>query len=169
MANYPQKVDGTAQVWKSSGGDHVITCTSLGAGSGRQGDKSTTFADGTLGNPIEYRIKLVMQFTAAPTDGKEVEVWVGQSSSGTAGTDNPGALTGADGTYTVSERFQLNYAGSLIASNAIGIGVQQQAEFVVPRLELFLSPLVFNNADQAFDATALHTVLTITPVYWKIV
>lgn len=168
MSSYPQKVDGTAQTWQSSGGTNVITCTSLAAGSAEQGAKSATFNDGTLGNPIEYRVKLVMQFTAAPTDGKEVEVWLGQSSSATAGTDNPGGMTGTDTSYTVSRRFQLQYAGSLIGSNSIGTGVQQQSEFVVPRLELYLCPLIFNNADQAFDATALHTVLTITPVFWKI-
>lgn len=167
-STFPQKVDGTAQTWQSSGGTNVITCTSLAAGSAEQGAKSGTFNDGTLGNPIEYRIKLVMQFTAAPTDGKEVEVWIGQSSSSVAGTDNPGGLTGADASYVVSKRFQLDYAGSLIASNSIGTGVQQQSEFIVPRKELFLSPVIFNNADQAFDATALHTVLTITPVFWKI-
>ncbi len=167
-AVYPQKVDGTAQTWMSSTGTNVITCTSLASGSGQQGAKSGTFADGTLGNPIEYRIKLLMQFTSAPTDGKEVEVWLGQSSSGTAGTDNPGGLSGTDATYTVSRRFQLQYCGSLIASNSIGTGAQQESEFVVPRLELFLAPLIFNNADVAFDATALHTVLTITPVFWKI-
>lgn len=167
-STFPQKVDGTAQTWQSSGGTNVITCTSLAAGAARQGAKSGTFADGTLGNPIEYRVKLVMQFTAAPTDGKEVEVWLGQSSSGTAGTDNPGGLSGTDAAYTITQRFQLQYAGSLVGSNAIGTGVQQQSEFVVPRLELFLAPVIFNNADQAFDATALHTILTITPVFWKI-
>ena len=168
MASYPQKVDGTSQTWQSSGGTNVITCTSLAAGSGQQGAKSGTFNDATLGNPIEYRIKLLMQFTSAPTDGKEVEVWIGQSSSATAGTDNPGGLTGSDGSYTVSRRFQLDFPGSLIASNSIGTGVQQQSELILPRKGLYLIPMIFNNADVAFDGTALHTVLTITPVFWKI-
>jgi hypothetical protein len=172
VATYPQKVDGTPQTWASSGGSQVITCTSLAAAAARQGAKSSTFNDGTLGNPIEYRIKLIMQFTSAPTASGTVDVYFGQSSSATAGTDNPGGLSGSDaavtGAVATDTSPQMDPAGSLVASNGIGTGVQQQSEFVIPRKGLYLCPLIVNNASQAFDSTALHTVLTVTPVFWKI-
>lgn len=170
MSSFPQKVDGTAQTWSSSGATNVITCTSLAASGGaRMGAKSATFNDGTLGNPIEYKVKVSLKAAVAMTAGKLIDIYLAQSSSGTAATDNPGGVTGSDAAFgNVDQAPQLDYAGSLVASNALGTGLQQQSELIVPRKELFISPVVINNGDQALSATGTDFTLTITPVFWKI-
>lgn len=164
-------VAGTPIVWKSSGGDKAITCTSLAAGASRQGAKSGTLVVAPPGGstavlPDFLVFILQLQFTSAPTAGGEVQLLLGFSDSATAGTDNPGGLTGTDAAGPNADVFpQLVFAGSLIASNNLGTGVQLQYLSPVPPLDAYVSPVIFNNASQAFDATAGHTILTMIPYY----
>ena len=171
---------GSVSTWTSAGGSGIggaITCTSLAAGSARQGAKSTTTIvappnGGTNAVPPDFlSVQLTMQFTSAPTAGGAVSVYFGVSPSATAGTSNPGGLSGADAAVSNIDVFpQLLGAGTLWASNSIGTGVQQQSPvpFVNPdpSNSPYLLPVIYNNASVAFDATAAHTVLTVVP-YWR--
>lgn len=164
---------GTPITWASSGGSKVITCTSL-AGTGttaaaRQGDKSATLVDGTKGLPELLEVMLTMKFTSAPTAGGFVALYFGESDSSTAGTGNPGTLTGADGSLSNPSEIvaMCNLVGNLIASNAIGTGTQQQRFIYAPTCA-YIIPVIYNQASPAFSSTALDTLLTVTPYYRKI-
>ncbi len=60
---------------------------------------------------------------------------------------------------------QLVFAGSVVVSNNLGTGVQLAYLAKVPPQDAYVSPVIFNNSNQAFDATALHTILTLVPYY----
>lgn len=175
-------VAGTAFVWNSaggSGGGGHITCTSLAAGTGssttglRQGDKSTTFIvappNGTAAVlPAFLQVWLSATMVSAPAAGGEINVRAGFSDSGTAATDNPAGLTGADGTGPNYDTLpQLADCGSVIASANITGNVMQQYLSRVPPLDAFLSPVIYNNMSVAFDATAAHTTLKFIPYWWQ--
>jgi len=164
-------IKGTDIVWKSSGGDKAITCTSLAAGSSRLGDKSATLLVAPPGLsttvlPDYLEFKLLCQFTSAPTAGGEVGLYLAWSDSATAGTNNPAGTAGADAAGPNTDTFgQLAFVGSLIASNNLGTAVQGPVSLWAVPKDYYFSPLIYNNASVAFDATALHTVLTCTPWY----
>lgn len=81
-----------------NGGDAGITLASLAAGSWRQFAKLDLFGAGSpFPAEIEFRVQAAP--TAAPTAGGTVRLLFGFSSSGTAATDNPAGLSGADGAY----------------------------------------------------------------------
>ncbi len=81
-----------------NGGDAGITLASLAAGSWRQFAKLDLFGAGTP-FPAEIEFRIQAKPTSAPTAGGLVQLFFGFSSSGTAGTDNPAGLGGADGAY----------------------------------------------------------------------
>lgn len=174
---------GSVSTWTSAGGSGIggtITCTSLASGSSRQGVKSATSIvappnGGTNAVPPDYfAVLLVMQYAVAPTDAGTVDLYFGFSSSATAGTSNPGGLTGTDaaGPTAAGDLGQLAFPGSLVASNARGTGVQLGNPVVLvnpdPVNSPYLLPVILNNSNggQAFDSTAAHTTLTVVP-YWR--
>lgn len=167
MPSYPQLVAGTAKTWRNTGGDYALTLTSLASSStaGREGAKGDFF-DATYGLPELVVWTLETKMTSAPTDGNVVELWVGESTSATAGTGNPGGLTGADAAVTNADqrRRQCNLAGSLSLSNNVGTGAQRQHFTYFPSLR-YLVPLVFNNSGTALSGTAGDHILTGTPFY----
>src|SRR4051812_20092213 len=93
---YSDRVAGTPYTWQSTGGDKAITLTSLTNGSAREGDKSGSIVDGTKGLPEYVEFRLESAVGSAATTGKEINLFIGESDNATAGTDNPGNLTGAD-------------------------------------------------------------------------
>ncbi len=165
-------VAGTPLTWKSSGGTYVITCTSLAAGASRQGVKSATLIIAPPGGatavlPDYLQFILQVQMVSAPTAGKEVDLYLGFSDSATAGTDNPGGLTGTDAAGPNADVFgQLVFAGAVVLSNNLSTGVQLAYMAKTPPLDAYVCPVIVNNADVNFDATALHTILTMVP-YWR--
>ena len=145
----------------------TITLTSLATvttGNAREGVKID------FGSPRANRwlARLQTKFATAPTAAKTIEVWMGYSASSTAGTGNPGNLTGADTTWAgyttdpAQARFQLRRVGQFVASATTVAQVQDIAVFC-PELQYGV-PLVLNYADQALSSTAGDHVLTFTPI-----
>lgn len=165
-------VAGTPLTWKSSGGTYAITCTSLAAAASRQGVKSATLviappsgATATLPDFLQFILQV--QYTSAPAAGGEAQLLLGFSDSATAGTDNPGGLTGTDAAGPNADVFsQLIFAGAIVLSNNLGTGVQLAYMTPIVPLDAYVSPVIFNNGSVAFDATAGHTLLTMVP-YWR--
>lgn len=161
---------GSAITWKSSGGTYAITCTSLAAAAIRQGVKSATLIAAPPGLstavlPDWLEIEFYVQMTSAPAAGGEVNLFLGFSDSATAGTDNPAGLSGTDATGpNVDTLGQLEFAGAIVLSNNLGTGVQL-ARFTVRPLDQYVIPVVYNNGSVALDATALHTLIQVTPAY----
>jgi hypothetical protein len=69
----------------------------------------------------KYNVRLRNKFASGPTAGNTMKVWVGFSSSATAGTDNSGNCTGTNTSYTgysggsaAQSVLQLDFVGQLI-------------------------------------------------------
>jgi hypothetical protein len=157
---------GTAVTWTSSGGDRVLTLTSLADGAGREGDKSASWVDGTKGLPELIEVRFEAAVASAATAGKEVELYVGESDSATAGTANPGGLTGADAAVASPDekKAQLVFVGSLVLSNAIGTSVQVQRLRFRP-VCAYSIPVVVNKSGQALGSTGTSLKVVMTPYY----
>lgn len=160
---------GTAITWVNSGGDKVLTLTSLGNDAAREGDKSATLVDGTKGMPELLEIRFESAVGSSATNGKEIEVWIGESTSATAGTDNPGNLTGADAALSNPDELKLQcyFAGSLVLSNARTTSVQKQRMIYRPTCP-YIIPLIVNKSGQTLSGTAGNHKLVITPFYRQI-
>jgi hypothetical protein len=171
MASYPTLVAGTAKTWQASGGDYALTLTSLASSStaGREGAKGDLYDATNARLPALVVLTFETKMTSAPTDATVLELWIGESASATAGTGNPGGLTGADAAITNLDqrKRQLNFAGSLSLSNNIGTGVQR-AHFAYYPAHRYLVPAAFNNSGTALSGTAGDHILTMTPYYWQV-
>ena len=167
MATYAPLVAGTTVKWATSGGNHVLTGTSLGNAAGRAGDKCSTndILDATKGLAAVLEVWVTTKVQSAPTAGTTLDVYLAFSDSGTAGTDNPGNLSGADAALgNVDLAPQLVFVGSVVMSNSLGTGVQQQRFLVVPQ-DQFVIPVIINNSGQTVSATGNDTQVWITPWY----
>lgn len=166
MANtFAPLVAGTPITWSDSGAINTMTLAALANAAARQGPKSATLVDVTKGLPAVLEVLLTITFTSAPTDLNTVDCYLSFSDSATAGTNNPGNLSGTDaaGVTASSELAQMVFAGSLVASNTIGTSAQFQRFLVVPQ-DAYVSPNLVNNGGVAFGASATCKI-TITPFY----
>lgn len=144
-----------------------IDLTSLAAGSYRQSAKVDFGSTrGRLWVP-----RGAFEFSVAPTAGGSVELWVGFSHSGTAGTGNPANLSGSDAAYngygaaaTDADECvnQLIFLGAIPVSNDADVHIGEFIGFV-PR-EQYGIFVVRNNADQAFISDAVEMSIRIAPV-----
>lgn len=161
LPDYFKRELGTAKVWKNSGGDGVITCTSLANAAAREGDKIDLGANWARAWLVTFETKLV----SAGTDRTEIELYTNQSTSGTAGTANCGGATGADAAFSNSStlKHQWTPVGSIAVANSAGTGVQRQCYEFTPSAR-YQSPLVVNNSGVAFSGTAGDTIITWTPL-----
>lgn len=164
--NYSDLSAGTEITWKSSGGTKVLTLTSLTNGSAREGDKSATLVDGSKGMPELLVCRLESAVGSAATTGRGLNLYFGESDSATAGTNNPGNLTGADaGLSTPTELTpQLSYVGALVFSNTRGTNVQKAVLFYRPQSP-YIIPLLHNDTGQTLSGTAGNHTLSVTPYY----
>jgi hypothetical protein len=163
---YSDLVAGTAITWTSSGGDKVLTGTSLTNGSARQGDKSASWVDATKGLPELIEVRFDTGVGSAATAGKQVELYVGESDSATAGTNNPGNLGGADAALSNPDELtpQLLFVGALVLSNARGTNVQSQ-RFRFRPVCAYSIPVIYNLSGQTLSATGTDTKVVMTPYY----
>ncbi len=148
---------GTAKSWKASGGDYTFTFKSITNGNGRQGAKGDLGAN----RARRWAVQMTSAVGSAATAGLEIELWWGGSPSGTAGTSNPGSLSGTDAAFATTPdeyKQQLTYIGSLILSNNAGTGVQTQ-NFVFEPSWRYGMPVIVNKSGQTLSGTdADHTI-----------
>lgn len=158
--------NGTAKVFAASGGDAAITLTSLANGSGRQSVKLDLGAT----RAAQYRVKAAFEIAATPTAGATIDLYWAPSTSGTAGTDNPANVTGADAAYagyssnlTASIK-QLVYIGSFVCTTQATSTVQAAiVGSFNPQLR-YGSLVVVNNSGAALHSSATNMNVTIIPV-----
>lgn len=162
---YADYLAGTAKTWKSSAGDYAITLTSLANAAGREGAKGD-FQDGIFGAPAFLEIRFESAVGSAATNGNVAELWIGESDNATAGTNNPGNLTGADAAVSNPDeaKLQCGYAGALCLSNALGTAVQKQRMTYYPS-QRYIIPFVVNKSGQTLSGTAGNHTIVITPFY----
>lgn len=152
---------GTPITWKGSGGTYALTSASITSGNGRQGAK------GDLGADRAPLMVMTINWAAgsAVTNGNTADYYWAASSSATAGTDNPGGLSGTDATFntTPSEYSkQLDFIGSLNCSNNAGTGVQTQKFIFAPK-QRYGMPVIVNSSGQTMSATESNFSITIEP------
>jgi hypothetical protein len=148
-----------------------IDLTSLASGGARQSTKVDLEYLATDKFPRAWAVYAAIEFAVAPTSGNVVDFYVGFSPSATAGTANPGGLSGADSAYTGTSGDslddslkQLVYIGSLIATADATTTVQFQSIGIITPLEQYASFVVDNNADQALVADAVEMAIRIVPL-----
>ena len=143
----------TTIVWTSSGGDEVITLTSLGSTVGRMGDEhdfGATF-------PSRVRIELSVDWGVAPTAGHRIDVYWSSSQDG---VDYDGECTGSDGVYSSSDDMRrLQPVGSLFASNDTD---PQRASWVIFLPARYGLPVVYNGSTQALTGTGTDQTVKVT-------
>ncbi len=169
LPDYSFLEKGTSITWINTGGDKALTLTSLANDAGREGAKSATLVDGTKGMPEVLEVRLESAVGSAATDGREIELYIGESDNATAGDDNPGNLSGTDAALSNPGELarQCYYAGSLVLSNARGTNVQKQRLLYYPTCP-YIIPLVVNKSGQTLSGTAGNHKLVVTPYYRKI-
>lgn len=163
--NYSDLTPGTPIVWKNTGGDFAMNLKGLTNGSIREGGKSGTLVDGTKGFPERLQIIAETKFGSAPGAGAECPIYLGFSRSSTAGTGNPGGLTGVDAAVGNADQLpQLLYVGSIVLSNALGTGVQREVLECVPKAE-YVVPVFQNSSGLTTTSVDGETSVTIVPWY----
>lgn len=155
MANEVKVKQGTSVVWKNSGGDHVLTLTSMATVTGRKGDVhdwGATF-------PALVRVQLQTQFGTGPTAGQLVELYWVSSVDNTTFDAN---TAGGDGAFTDTDlNKHLHPIGSLPADNATSVQVKSWL-FKLPARYGY--PVVYNATGQSLGSTAGNHILTMTPI-----
>ncbi len=145
--------------------DAQIDLTGVVAGEARESIKKAL----PTNMELDYDVFLLIEFATAPVSGETVDVYYGLSPSGTAGTDNPAGLVGADGDYTGTagdslddSLAQLEYIGSMVCTLDATTVIQQAFIGTIPAPTLPQIMLVVdNNTSDAFftDAAEMAIVL----------
>lgn len=162
---YSDLTPGTAITWMNTGGTFAMNMKNMLNNVIREGAKSATLVDGTKGFPEKLEVTIETKLQIAAVDSVEGEVYLGFSSSSTAGTDNPGGLTGADAAVADSDQLaQLIYVGSLIGASSLSTGVQRQVFEAVPKKE-YVIPVFRNTLGQSTTNVDSETIITIRPWY----
>ena len=111
LPDYSDLLMGTPVEYSTTGGK-LITLTSLANDAAREGAKSASWVDATYGMPELLEVRFESAVAVAATAGKEVELYIGESDHATAGTDNPGNLTGADALLTSPDELEASCTSS---------------------------------------------------------
>ena len=174
MANEILTKDGTPIVWADTTdfGDSPIArtvqidLTSIATTAARQGVKVDLGAT----RAVRYDGTLRIEFDIAPASGKVVSLWWAPSPHATAGTANPGGVSGTDAAYTgtagdslADSITQLQLVCILVATSDAATVVQQQTETFFPKCR-YGSPVVWNETDQAFEGDAVEMSIIFMPV-----
>ena len=127
-------------------------------------------ADLTATRAARFLVTARIEWATAPADNESLDVYMGVSLSGIAGTANPGELTGADADYTGStgsslaeSLLQLDFVGSLMATNDATALVQQQSWIYSPGSR-YVIPVAVNNTSDTLMSDAVEMSITMTPL-----
>lgn len=145
---------------------HQIDLTSLAADGFREGAKADLGAD----RAELYVCELRVEFDVAPTSGDLVEVYFSWSRIATAGSLNPGGAAGADQAYAGTSGDSaadsvLQLDGPLImtcTSDVAPLPVIQTLGIISAPWR-YVSPVIHNAADQAFEGDAVEMYLALYP------
>jgi len=142
-----------------------IDLTGVAAAAAHQSDKTASLASVGSAWPGEWVLGACMENETAPTAGGTFDFYWAPSPSATAGTGNPGGISGVDGAYTAAAEDQLIYIGPLSVRNDV-INIDTNIGTIwLPNL--YGTLLVINNTDTALHSTATamdETHIVLTPV-----
>lgn len=157
---------GTVKTIKNSGGDAAITLASLANAAGRQAVK----LDLGSTRAAAYDVYVDAEIAATPTAGASIDIYWAPSSSATAGTDNPGNVTGTDAAYAgyssnlTATLPQLQYVGSLITTAQATATVQKGYAGRFSPAQRYGSLVYVNNSGAALHSTDTNQQVRLVPV-----
>ena len=170
------QVNGTAIVVGDCAGDYAgdlgsctdqITLTGVLATEARESDK----IDFGINRAQIYTMRVAVEFAVAPTSGDTVDYYIGWSNSATAGTANPGGLTGSDADYTgtagdslADSLAQVDYIGSLFATADATAVVQFQDLGTFKAPQRYGTLVVDNSTGQNFHSDDVEMGARIDPL-----
>lgn len=144
-----------------------IDLTSLADAAARQGAKADLGA-----TPAQvYALEARFEIDIAPASGALIEVYLAWSRSATAGSLNPGGVSGSDAAYTGTAGDSLadsvnQLEGPFVfycTADAATTVQLQHLGLVSPKAQ-YVSPVVKNESGQAFEGDAVEMYLALTPV-----
>lgn len=160
LPDYLRIQNATAKVWKSSGGDAAITMTSVANNAARQGVK----LDFGTTRGARYRVWATVELAATPTAGNTILLYMAPSNSGTAGTNNPGNVSGTDAAYSGyssnldASLEHLDFVGTLVvtaqATSTVQV-IEIREGFYTPR-DRYGSLVVYNKSGASFHSSATN-------------
>lgn len=149
------QTQGTSIVWTSSGGDEVLTLTSLADAAGRAGDEHDFGAN----HPEMVNVTVVLDPNAAPTAGLFFIICWAASIDG---TNYDGECTGSDAAYSSEPDLRrLHHVGTLICTNDTD---PQRASWAFRLPARYGLPVIFNKSGQVLTATGTDQIVTVTPL-----
>jgi hypothetical protein len=158
---------GTTKKWKSSGGDAVITFTSVANAAGRLGgrlDLGDLLVADVLARAGWYRwyVTTKMQATGL-TIGNTIDLyWAGWNDDVTPGNPD-GNVGSADAAFpTVALLNNLKLAGSVVVDSTAGATVLAKGGIVFLPYR-YVSPVLWNGSGATASATATDTEIWLTP------
>jgi hypothetical protein len=129
--------------------------------------------DFTANLPVAVQVRMSHKFASAPAAGTFVRLWIGYSSSATAGTDNPGNCTGADAAYTgwsggtaAQSVLQLHFVGQMLLD--VNVGAQLSPTFEIAPANRYAVLVLQNGSGVAFTNVDADHVVTLTPLNLRI-
>jgi len=121
-----------------------------------------------------YKVRAAFELAATPTAGDVIELYWAPSQHATAGTGNPGAVSGADSAYAgyssnlAASVLQLEYIGTFVCTAQTTPTVQvAECGLFVPT-ERYGSLVVKNESNAAFHSDAVESHVVFDPVFEEI-
>ncbi len=151
---------------KNSGGTAAISLASVSNGAARQSAK----IDFGASRARRYLCVVEAELAATPTAGNALELYMGWSNSGTAGTDNPAGLSGSDAAYTGQSSNldasvkQLAYLGDAVVSALATTTVQRITVGIVEARTRYGCLAVYNKSGAAFHSTNTNQAIRFIPI-----
>ena len=131
---------------------------------------------GSANLDIEYEMMAYIEWHSAPTAGGTVDFYLGWSDNATAGSNNPGNLSGTDAVFQgygadtasgTEALKQLDYVGSLVATADADVQVASVGMFA-PKARYVCLVVVNNSSVNLANTDAIETAVTITPITTQI-
>ena len=143
--------------WKSSGGDELLTLTSVAAGAGRQG---ALHDFGTAARAPEFAWRAWVKFATTPVVGERVKIYW-KSSDGTNPDNDDG--TGDIALSAEDKLKNLTYLGAIVVDEASTTPVfVASGDVYLPHRHG--GPVFFNDTADALSSTATDHGFSLTPV-----
>jgi hypothetical protein len=117
----------------------------------------------------KYIPRIAIEIAATPTAGNTIEIWLAESQSATAGTANPGGVSGSNGSYTGysgnadASVKQLHYLGAFTVTAQATPTVQIIRGFKFSPGERYGSLVLKNGSGAAFHSDDVEIHVTFDP------
>lgn len=150
----------TAFTWKGSGGDAVLSMTSVANGAGRLGGRLDL---GAFPKPGWYRLFAEMKPQATPTVGNLIRIYLAHWNDDSTPAWADGAVGSADAAFaTENDLKNLKLALNLRVENASSRLIRGSGLVYIPTR--YVSPVVWNASGAALTTTATDHFIAITPI-----